>query len=380
MYESIGLQPWSGSWDKNDNPSWSKGKDFMQLTDKGLTKELGYVGAYGEVNDIVLGMYNSSRPTSEAEGDPTLKAQLIKIAKARTIFRYPLVNDYNQRTMVIESIIGWRDWYYPGSVAYDQLSSRDGGPLEIAAATLNPVLLGYGQQILNDKQYFKTLKSRANGNRYSELSSLMDAPQAYAKVMAQAPQPARLPMTPGQPDFVFADPQDGVLALKNGNNVMYVSLYWRARYAINNLARVHYLGPDFERDATIHIHTEFNNSGLLYTLPDLTDAPFSKGREKDYKDVGMYLAVAGQQQPIAKVPADQTDYEPGKENIFAGKGNFYTMQYGPYLIAMNCTKDKSYSLKIPTKFKGSKDLVEAKSIKTDNITIKPMQTVVLFVG
>ena len=379
MYESIGLQPWSGSWDENGDPSWSKGANYIQLTDKGLTKELGFVGLYGEVNDIVLGMYNSTRPTPDAEGDAKLKAQLIKIAKARTVFRYPVVNEEGHRTMRIETVIGWRDWHYPGGIAYGQIASRDGGPLEIAAATLDPVMLGYGQQIIADKQYFKTLKERAKGNRPSELLSLMDAPQSYHKVIEQPKHNYQLPMTPGQPDFVFADPEEGALALKNGDQVLYVALYWRARYAINNLARIHYLGPDFEYDATVHIHTEFNNSGLTYTMPDLTNAPFTSKLERFYKDAGMYLATAGQQQPIAKVPADQEGWRPGRENIFAGKGSFYTMQYGPYLIAMNCTKDTSYPLEIPEKFKGSKDLVEAKTIKKDKITVKPMQTLVLYV-
>jgi hypothetical protein len=378
LYESIGLEPWSGSWDENLKPSWSKGKNFIQLTDNGLTKELGFVGLYGEVNDIVLGMYNSTRPTPGAEGDAKLKSQLIKIAKARTIFRYPVVNEEGERTMRIETVIGWRDWHYPGSVAYDQIASRDGGPLEIAAATLDPVMLGYGQQIIADKQYFKTLKERAKGNRPSELLSLMDAPQSYHKVIEQREQNYKLPMTPGQPDFVFADPEEGVVALKNGDQILYVSLYWRARYAINNLARVHYLGPDFEYDATVNIHTEFNSSEYTYTMPDLTNAPFSAKLEKGYKDAGMYLAVAGQKQPIAKVPDDQEDFKPGHENMYAGKGNFYIMQYGSYLIAMNCTKDKSYPLEIPAKFKGTKNLVDDKKVELSQITVKPMQTVVLY--
>ena len=379
LYESIGLQPWSGSWDENDEPTWSKGKNFMQLTAMGLTKELGYVGAYGEVNDIVLGMYNSSRPNPTAEGDAKLKAQLIDIAKARAVFRYPLVDAGGHRVMNIETVIGWRDWYYPGSVAYGQIASRDGGPLEIAAATLDPVMLGYGQQIINDNQYFKTLKSRAKGGRYSELTSLMDAPESYEKVAGQAAQNISLPMTPGQADFVFADPEIGALAVKNGDEVMYVSLYWRARYSINNLARLHYLGSDFEYDATIHTHTEFEASEYTYEMPDYTNAPFTAKLEGSYKKEGMYLATAGQEQAIAKVPESQEGWEPGKENMYAGKGDFYTMQYGSYFIAMNCTDDQSYPLEIPAKFQESQDLVTTKQIKKNKMTVKPLQTVVLFV-
>ena len=226
MYESVGLQPWSGSWDKNDKPKWSKGKNFMQLTDLGLTRELGYVGAYGDiVNDIVLSMYNATRPSLENEGDSKLREQLIKIAKARAIFRYPLADEKGHRTMNIETVIGWRDWYYPGGITYGQMPTREGGPLEIAAATLDPTLLGYGQQILEDNLYFYTLNKKAKGRKYSELISLLDVPQTYEIIKNQETQPARLPMTPGQEDFVFADPEVGALAMKHGEKTLFVSLY-----------------------------------------------------------------------------------------------------------------------------------------------------------
>lgn len=380
MYESIGLEPWSGSWDESLKPSWSHGKNFMQLSTKGLTKELGYVGAYGEVQDVILGMYDSSRPNPNAPGDERLKEQVAKIARARTIFRYPLATANGERVMHLETVIGWRDTYYPGDIAYGQRPARDGGPLDIAAATLDPDMLAYAQQIINDNWYFKTLRTRLEGNRYSELLSQMLAPQSYTTVMAQKTKSKLLPMTPGQPDFVFADPELGALALKNGDQILYVSLYWRARYAINNLARVHLLSPYFEYDATVHMQTEFNNSGLVYTMPDYTNAPYSAWVEKGYKAEGMHLAVAGQQQAIAKVPEDQKGWKPGKENIYAGKGNFYTLLYGSYFIAMNCTGDKSYTLAIPEKFLGGKNLVEGNNVEKNQVRVKPMQTVVLFAG
>jgi len=34
-----------------------------------------------------------------------------------------------------------------------------------------------------------------------------------------------------------------VVALKHGDDILYASLYWRARSAINHLARVHYIMP-----------------------------------------------------------------------------------------------------------------------------------------
>jgi len=43
-------------------------------------------------------------------------------------------------------------------------------------------------------------------------SGLLGTPDEYAAVKAQLASPLRLPMAPGQPDFVFSDEEDGVIA------------------------------------------------------------------------------------------------------------------------------------------------------------------------
>jgi hypothetical protein len=74
-------------------------------------------------------------------------------------------------------------------------------------------------------------------------------------------------MTPGQPDFVFTDEEDGVVALKNGEEILYASLYWRAGNAINFLARVHDAQPSFDRIAVVGEATEFEPSGQMLKGP-----------------------------------------------------------------------------------------------------------------
>jgi len=67
LYEAVGLQPWLGS-DTANGPAKPLGHDYMQLTAKGLTKELGYVGSYGEVLDWMTAIYEARdrRPTRVA--------------------------------------------------------------------------------------------------------------------------------------------------------------------------------------------------------------------------------------------------------------------------------------------------------------------------
>lgn len=381
MYESMGLEPWSGSrLSKNGEPNYRLGKEYMQLTEAGLTKELGYVGAYGEVTDLVTKMYEATRPSYGAEGDQRLKKQVVKITRARAPFRYPSSDHDGYKAMRMEAVIGWRDFKYPGYVAYDQAVSRESIPFHAAAATLDPVLVGYAQQLLDDNQYFEQVAGVMKNRGLKTTVALFDVPHTYETILAQADQPNRLPMADGQPDFVFSDPGNGVLALKNGDDILYASLYWRARYAINNLARIHHITPQIERSATVWQQTEFTDSGSKFYMKDQVNAPFSSKFERDYQDGGLggALAEAGVELSIAEVPMTYTEYEAGKENIAAGKGNFYRLEYGNYYIAMNCTEDQTYDLSIPKAFVGATDLVSGYSANVTSCKVKPRQTLVLY--
>lgn len=379
LHESAGVKNWSGNWDAQLRPKWNQGTRKWLLTDNGLTKELGYVGAYGEiVGDFVLHMYEATRYGRE-QGDPRLKAQLEKMALARAAFRYPGVDEEGYRCMVLETVVGWRDWKRPGTMVYDQLNGVNGGAFDIAVATGNEQLMGYGQHMAEDNQFFLSLTKRLAHRGSNPKTFLLRVPENYETIKAMQSKGGRLPMAPGQPDFVFADPEAGVLAIKQGDDVLYASLYWRARYAVNNLARVHYMTPTIERDAIVRVHTEFKDSGHLFTHPDLTNAPFSQKFEGFYKKEGMHLAVAGQTQPIARVPTEQKDYELGRENIYAGKGEFYLMEYGPYLIAMNCTKNRKIGFDVPEAFRNAKDLANGGSVYgAVKLKTKPGQTMVLY--
>jgi hypothetical protein len=201
-------------------------------------------------------------------------------------------------------------------------------------------------------------------------------PDQYETLTAQAPSPQRLPMTQGRPDFVFSDEEDGVIALKNGSDILYASLYWRARNAINFLARVHYITPQMDRLATVRQEIQFEPGGMTYTRPDYIDFGFDKGGHQ-YPG-NLHSAYAGEKLPIAKIP-DGIKFRPGDENVYAGKGSFYTLRYGDYLIAMNCTAGKTYTLKIPDDYKNAFELVSRKAISSGKaIPVAPLSTVVLF--
>ncbi len=377
LYEAMGLEPFSGSWDENARPDWSQGKSKYLLTDMGLTRELGYVGGYGEIiSDSGFAIYEATKSSPEG-ADKRIRDQLIKMIRARSPFRYPLMDKEGYRSMNQAAIIGWRDWKFPGNVIYDQMNGRDGGAFEVAVSTGDKVLLGYGQQMLEDNQFFAAVKKRMESRHTNSKTYLLNVPELYEFVSTLPEQPYRLPMTDGQPDFVFADPGNGVLAFKDRGMIFYASLYWRARHAVNNLARVHCMTPYMERDSIVNIETEFEDSGDVYTIPERTNQEFSRGREEGwYTGQGVYQAMAGVEYPIARVRGDDS-YEPGREHIQAGKAQLYTMNYGDYFIAMNCDDKESFRVDLPEEFIGSKDLVSEQVAKFPTANLRPGMTIVL---
>lgn len=380
LYESIGLVPWLGI-DTENGPQKPLGENFMQLTRKGLTKELGFVGYYGEVLDWIVSIYKATgTPGIVDSGDKKIREQLLKIMRARFNFRYPSLDNDGYRAMRAEAVIGWRDaGHYPGNLLYgDRGLGWDATPFQTAAATLDPWAIGVAQQTLEDNQFFEMVRQKIQQGGIRVTHALLDIPDEYELIRSQDVQHLKLPMTQSMPDYVFADEENGVVAIKNQDEILYASLYWRARYAINNLARVHYITPTIDRIATVFQKTEFTDSGMKYVRPNWVNLGFGGWREF-YK--GIESAHAGEVLSIAKIP-NGVNYKQGEENIYAGKGDFYTLRYGKYIIGMNCTTDKSFDLNVPEVENGNVfDLTDGKELVKENvIKVSPLSTVVLFVN
>jgi hypothetical protein len=372
VYEATGVLPWLGNDLPNGKSERRLGDDFHVLTEKGLSRELGYVGYYGEVIDWAMQINDAT----DFQNDK-LKAQTLKMSHARSFFRYPSVDSDGNRAMRLESIIGWRDYDFPGRILYGTEDGREGDALWLAARFQDPTDIGYAQQLLADGQYFAGFEPHLQIHTPGIWTMMMNAADNYARVRQLPPSPARLPMTPGQPDFVFADEEDGVLALKHGDEILYISLYWRARYGINSIARVHHITPILERVATVYEDVQFVPSGSFYTRPDQVDWEI-------YSEVApkgeVHQALAGEKLPIVQFPPG-IPFKAGRESHFAGRADFYTLQYGPYLIAMNTTRDKTYPLKVPQGTRQAIDLQSGKTVTLEApMKIPPRTTVVLYMS
>ena len=347
LYEAIGILPWLGSDDTDGKRTKPLGDQFYQLTEQGLTRELGYVGSYGEVLDWIVQLYDATRDSWRGKGDSRIKDQLIRIAKARAIFRYPATDVDGHFAMRLETVIGWRDMGLTGPVVYGAKSARDASALSPAAVAQDAGSLGYAQQMLSDNQFFSGILEQLQGGGLRQTLGLLDLPDDYSWTVSQPKSPCRLPMTPGSTDFMFYDLDDGVIALKHGTEIIYVSLYWRALFGINNLAKIHYLAPGTDIRATVVQHIEYTNSGKMYRRQKNTDAGYGRHPYKEYATI--LSAHEGEELPTAQIPPEASgSNKVGLGNLFAGRGTFYHVTYGPYVFAMNCGTDKTVTIQLPS--------------------------------
>jgi hypothetical protein len=371
IYEAIGVEPWLGN-DKRDGGSEQPfGTHYCQITRKGLSRELGYVGTYGET------ILKFCRDMAELTGDAKVRRQLLKIQAARMYFRYPGLDPDGYRTMKLASEIDARTAHFPlANGAYGIPDIREAWWMELPAFLQDPVSLGAVQQCLEDHQYFFRLAQRVDDN---DTLGMMRNIDEYAIARDLPQSPFRLPMTDGQPDFVFADEENAVLALKHGDQRLFANFYFRQEFGVSGAVRILDLTPGVMRIATVKAQFEVIPSGQEWTRPDVIDFERSGG----YPPPGpaIHQAWRGETLPIARRPDDASFPRYGTWGPFVGKAAFYWLRYGDYLFGINTTETQTYSLPVPTGQGPATDLVSGKIMDLRNeVKVGPLTTVVLFLG
>jgi hypothetical protein len=347
VYQAVGIDPWLGPEDPLGTPTEPLGDGYYQYSAAGLSKELGYVGNYGEFGDWVTKLYKIVT-TQDGVTDTTLYDQCVLINQTRAYFRYPDVDDDGYTAMRLQSLIGWRDVIYPGPVLYDfkGLWAWDGHPLTVAAAYDDPTLNGYAQQMFTDNQYGELLDLLVTYYTTRVSANLVTAYADYQAFTSYASSDTQLPTTSGQPDFLWVDPDNGVFIVKNGTDLLYATVYWRAWFGINNLARVHLIQPDFHRSATIYQYSVYDDSGLLYTTPDWLNQGHGGEGFSPPSGGPTTSAWQGIELPVAAAPAGAPQPAAGTESPFSGRALFYTGQYGAYQYGMNSSSSATYTMTV----------------------------------
>ena len=371
VYEAIGLLPWLGNDTDDGGSSKPYGTNYFQITRKGLSRELGYVGTYGET------ILKFLRDMAELTGDEKVRLQLIKIETTRMNFRYPSLDADGYRTMKLATEIDSRTAHFPLSFgAYSIPHINEAWWMELPAFLKEPVSVGAAQQCLEDNQYFDRLAQRAKDK---DTLGMMRNLDEYAVVKALPKSAFRMPMTDGQPDFVFADEENAVLALKHGDQRLFVNFYFRQEFGVSGATRILDITPKTMRIATVKSQFEVNSNGKFWTRPDIIDFERSGGLPPPGNKI--HQAWQGEKLPIAKRPDDAPQPRDGTWGPFVGKAAFYWLRYGDYLIGLNTTEASTYTLPVPAGFTQVPDLVSGKTLDLVNeVKVGPLTTVVLYFG
>jgi len=369
IYEAIGVSPWLGNDTTDGGSEKPYGANYYLVTRKGLSRELGFVGTYGET------ILKFSRDMAELTGDERVRQQLIKIQNARMNFRYPSLDPDGYRTVKITGEIDNRTAHYPvANGAYNGADVRELWWMEVPAFAKDPVSVGAAQQGLEDHQYFYRLTQRANDN---DTLGMMRNIDDYATVKALPKSRYRLPMSDGQPDFVYSDEEDAVLALKHGDQRLFLNFYYRQEYGVSGIVRILDINPTIMRIATVKSLFDVVPSGEQWTRPDVID--FERGGGFPPPGEEIHQALQGEKIPISKRPDDASDPKYGTWGPFVGKAAFYCLSYGDYVIGINTTEDMEYTLRTPSGFTHAPDLVSGKILDLKNgVKVGPLTTVVLY--
>lgn len=377
VHQAVGMSPYEGPEDAAGVPSWPLGRDYYLITPKGLTRELGYVGLYGEIIDGLIRLYDVVAGWKGVV-DADLQKRMAEIVKTRSVFRYSAVDSDGHRAMRMQTVVGWRDIVYPGETVYAQRNAWDGHSLQAAAVLQDPDLVGYAAQMIRDNQFYNGLSlfTKDRGTRPGLTAARIR--RDIETFRALPTSSALLPGSEGAPDFLWADEDDGVLALKNGTDVLYASVYWRARFGVNNLARIHLITASTEHSATVWQETRYDGTGAVYAEPDFVDQPYAADGGPVPEGPKLQQAFSGHKQPLVKAPAGMATPAVGEESPWSGRAQFYRCAYGRYLIGMNASA--TASARLDTRGWGRcKNLATGRTdVAGVSLPVAPLSTVVLY--
>jgi len=143
------------------------------------------------------------------KGDMRLLDLALKHTKTQALFTYPSINN-GKRSILSEGVICWRNTYLPGEPFY-------GNPW-VAAETKDTEAIGYIKQMAEDGKLSNLLAEDPKLTWLHFLPEVLDT-------LATKTSTARMPSSPNQPDYVAADEENGVIAIKNGTEQLFVTLF-----------------------------------------------------------------------------------------------------------------------------------------------------------
>ncbi len=385
LYEAVGLETYMGNDQSGntssvaDTPELGKtmpyGSRYRLVTTKGLSRELGWVGTYGET---ILCFANEM---IDLTGDSKIREQLRTIQKARFYFRYPGLDVDGYSCMKLPSEVDTRTAHYPlAGAAYNASNIRESWWLDVAATLSDdPMIAGVAQQCLADGQYFAYIDRRLGD---PQTLGMMRNVDEYEKVKNLPKSDDRLPMTDGQPDFVFSDEENAIVVVKHRDTKLFVNLYFRAENAVNRISRLLEISPVMYRISTVRPEVKVANVVGTFKRPDYIHSMRSRSANHLPPSPVPAQAWAGEEMPIAGLPDDAKPVAAGQWGPLMGLASYYELRYGDYLIAVNTTEDQSYDVIVPAEATNEAvDLVTKSAVSAgQKCTLGPRSTLVIYLA
>ncbi len=322
------------------------GCDFHVMTEKGNGREGGWTctSCYGKMGPRLIDMYLITKAdpyigtAAGGEGDREILERAVTNEKSQAYFTVPWVASDGKRQISSESATCWRNRYNPGRPYY--------GNLIVAGLSGDEELLGHVWQSYKEGrlQLVEDMTNRLF-NYYSRnywLPECIDKLKEYGAAHASDYQ--TMPSTPGNPDYVFADEQAGIVAVKHGDNHLFVNFY--SETGLGSCGRVHVITPTEERNVSfIPDVMDYVPSGKQEVIPE---EYWNGNHQITYPDRPV-MADAGTAYDIPSY-----DGVAGHYNTSRTLCRYYQQCVGNYLVAQNTTKDRTYPLTVPTGWEGQK--------------------------
>lgn len=259
--------------------------------------------------------------------DTHITAMAQKVVQAMAYFYYIWNDENGHVNLADDAIVAWRNNYDAPYLSYG------GGTFGAASLYLkSPAAIRQAQLYLAHNQVY-AINTQDQGSHFLDNVIQTISVVSNWQQISALPAATPLPMEAASPDFAWADEQAAAVVVKRNKSQerLYISLNWRhsagnprspQNATANNIARIHHTTPMIDRVATI----------VMQSIPGY---------------MGLYQA-----------------------------------SYGNYMIAMNASQDKTYTITIP---QGQKtlveDLISQKTYKPGHqYTLQPQTTVVWYLG
>ena len=359
-YSTFGMVPFGADQNEWDEAVTEAGYPRLVVTEKGLTRERGFVNLYGE-------MTSQFAEVAGDIGDPLLKDRAAEMMEARAHMRFPRTGDDGYRSLGRIGVLGWRKHaYYPSGEQYVHRGRKH-------------------QEVVNLKDPVSVRMSELAIEHQGKKSKYM--PDAsingvkYYRVLKEAlPTDYRLPFEEENDEYAWADEGNGIFMIHHGDEFIWGSFYNPpAHNGYHTRGRIRHMTPLDDRVVDMEQVAKAPDTGQFHEL----DTSMDEGHENVTADRRLSIPP-----PPPGVDWSMVDWGPPPREIRMGKAWFYQVNYGDYLIGMNTTKKDAfnaslYELDVPDKYrdKTALDLVTGREVDlSEPVIVGPSSTMVLYMG